>query len=175
MPSVGNKEPLICNKGFTLIELIITLTIAGILSVIAIPALQQFVASTKLTTATNDLIADLAMSRGEAIRRSKPVIVCASTDGTSCTASTSFVSGWIIFEDTDTGGTWTTGDVLMRHHEALTGITSVTGSSTLIYSRVGFNASGALDQVVLCNSTIHKARTISIESTGRSSLSQGTC
>jgi type IV fimbrial biogenesis protein FimT len=43
----------------------------------------------------------------EALRRSTPVSVCASTDSQSCAASSTWSTGWIVFTD----GSGTTGQV----------------------------------------------------------------
>src|SRR3989344_4698731 len=69
VPSIYQKLPLIRNSGFTLIELIITLTIAGILMAVAVPGLKNFVSSNRLTAQINDLIADINLARSEAIKR----------------------------------------------------------------------------------------------------------
>lgn len=175
-PYIRCFRPFVCFYGFTLVELLITLIVAGILAAVAVPGFQQFVASNQLTTSTNDLIADLALSRSEAIRRARAIVVCASSNGTGCTTSTTFASGWIIFVDSDNNGAVSTGEEIIRRHEALKGVATVTGSVTsLTYSRGGYSAASAQVQIGLCHSRIRKSRTISIETTGRSSLSQGTC
>jgi len=56
-------------RGFTLIELMITLTIAVILIAIAIPSFNYMTVSNKLTTTANDLVTALGVSRSEAIKR----------------------------------------------------------------------------------------------------------
>src|SRR4030067_1501695 len=69
-PFIGCKIPLVWNKGFTLIELIITLTIAGILMAVAAPSMVGFVSSNRLASQVNELIADITLARSEAIKRS---------------------------------------------------------------------------------------------------------
>src|SRR5512135_327744 len=78
-------------SGFTLIELAVTVTVAAILAIIAVPSYKQFVESGRLTTATNDLVGDLSLARVESMKRgggtspagcpaggNGQVIVCAS-------------------------------------------------------------------------------------------------
>jgi len=87
--------------GFSLIELLVVIAIAAVLAGLAVPSFQGLIASSNLTSATNDLIATLARAKSDAIRRGKRVTVCMSADGLSCTTSGDWTQGWIMFNDND--------------------------------------------------------------------------
>src|SRR5574343_230104 len=89
-------------SGFTLIELMITVVILIILTSIALPDMRAFINSTRLSSSANDILADLALARSEAIKRGIPVSVCASSNGSSCTGG-NWSDGHIVFSDS--GGT----------------------------------------------------------------------
>ena len=176
-PNVRHNIPFVGIHGFTLIELIVTITIAGILVAIATPYLGSFISSTRLTTQANELLTDLNTARSEAVKRASYVGVCASTSGSSCTSGGSFLNGWVVFLDADNSGTWTSGDSIIKVHGALDGgNTTVSGSSTVI-----FNSSGSLENssstitYTFCDSALQKSRQISVTATGRASSETGTC
>ncbi len=82
-PFVPEKRPFVCiarQYGFTLVELIITLVVAAILLTLAAPNLTSFLKRDRLATQANDLLADLALARSEAIKRGAVVVVCKSSD-----------------------------------------------------------------------------------------------
>ena len=54
--------------GFTLIELMITLVVLAVVATIATPAIQQIIARSAVTSATNDLVSALQVARSQAIR-----------------------------------------------------------------------------------------------------------
>ncbi|MBI3546357.1 MAG: GspH/FimT family pseudopilin [Gammaproteobacteria bacterium] len=56
VPLVSSNKPFVGSWGFTLIEMIITITIAGILMAVAAPNMFTFVASNRLASQVNDLI-----------------------------------------------------------------------------------------------------------------------
>src|SRR5438270_13741674 len=56
-------------KGFTLVELMITLTIAGILTGLALPSFRDFIRTQRLKSASFDLVAGLTYDRSEALKR----------------------------------------------------------------------------------------------------------
>ncbi|MBN8772197.1 MAG: GspH/FimT family pseudopilin, partial [Thiobacillus sp.] len=66
-------------RGFTLIELVVTLAVAGILLGIAIPNFQLFVMNNRMASQANDLITALNMARSEAVKRAANVMVCSGT------------------------------------------------------------------------------------------------
>lgn len=182
-PFICNYSPLIgnwCFSGFTLIELIIVLTIAGILAALAGPAMNTFIQSNRLTAATNDFIGALNLARSEALRRGTNAGVCKSDNGSSCTNTGTWSSGWIVFLDGDNNGPWTASDSLVRAHEGLVSGTAInvsTGPDAILYNRQGLvpAASPSGYAYIVCNSKINKSRTIAIGSAGRTNLSDGTC
>lgn len=94
-------------RGVTLIELMVTIAILAILMSLAVPSFNQVLASTRLSTTTNDLYATLSQAKSEAIRSGNRVTVCPSTDGATCltAAGSNWANGWITFRDITRSGT----------------------------------------------------------------------
>ncbi|MBS1144612.1 MAG: prepilin-type N-terminal cleavage/methylation protein [Proteobacteria bacterium] len=86
-------------SGVTLVELVIAIAIFAILLAMAVPSFESLIASTRVSTTTNDLLAALAQARSEAIRRGQRVTICASANGAQCANAGSWNQGWIIFTD----------------------------------------------------------------------------
>ena len=87
-------------RGFTMIELLITITIAVILLTIAAPSFQSFIAQNRVESASNQLLASFAYARSEAIKRGARITVCKSSDAANC-GGAGWEEGWIIFLDSD--------------------------------------------------------------------------
>ncbi|MEW6729372.1 MAG: GspH/FimT family pseudopilin [Pseudomonadota bacterium] len=91
--------------GFTLIELMVTLAVLGILLGIAVPSFMSTMASARLTSAANELLAAIQHTRSEAIRRGVRVTLCkAGSAANQCdtNAATSWGDGWMSFTDPTT-------------------------------------------------------------------------
>jgi type IV fimbrial biogenesis protein FimT len=86
------------HDGFTLIEVLISLVVAGILTAIAVPAFNSFVLNDRDIGQINSLVGSLSYARSEAIKRASPngVIVCPSIDATTCSLGTAWAGGWIV-------------------------------------------------------------------------------
>lgn len=82
-------------RGFTLVELMITLTIAAILAFLAIPSLTAYKRNAELTAATNTLLAAINAARGEAMKRGMNTLVVPTNNGTD------WNTGWVVFVDKD--------------------------------------------------------------------------
>jgi type IV fimbrial biogenesis protein FimT len=155
-------------QAFTIIELMITLVIVGIVVSLAAPGMGEFIKNERLTSYRNTLFTDLFLARSKAVERNQPTIVCVSTNEASCTAG-AFESGWIVGIDTDNDGTLTNADELIKVQQSIQGdiqFNSNLGSLVIFDSR-GFNP-GATGLISVCDDRGNdSALVISISVTGR--------
>jgi type IV fimbrial biogenesis protein FimT len=92
---------IIRNQGFTLFELILTLTLAAILVSIAVPSFSATLARQRQHVEINALFHAIHLARKESIMRRKVVSICPSLDGENCDAARDWSTGWIVFENSD--------------------------------------------------------------------------
>ena len=65
--------------GFTLIELMVTLTVLAVLLAIGIPGFRELIMQQRLSSSTNEVIAGLALTRSESIRKNTKQRFCLNT------------------------------------------------------------------------------------------------
>lgn len=99
------------SKGFTLIEMMVTVAIVGIFASIALPSFSNLIESNRINTATNELVSNLLLARSEALKRRNTVTICPSNDQVNCITSTDFSSGWIVFLDCGAIGLMNSGTI----------------------------------------------------------------
>ena len=97
------------DSGFTLLELLTVVTIAGLLLAVAVPSMRAFVQNGDMTSAANDLLRAAQVARSEAIKRRRNVVVCTSADPLAADPACdddSTLNGWFVFVDNNADGVW---------------------------------------------------------------------
>jgi type IV fimbrial biogenesis protein FimT len=151
------------NRGFTLIEMMIAITVAAILLMIAVPSFRNASLSSQLRSAANDFIVSTNFARSEAIKRGAAVTMCVSTDGSSCAAG-GWEQGWIVLS----------GTIVLQHESAApSGFKmSATGSiANLSFQPIGVGVAPAT--LTVCRATPSvgsQERVVTLDSTGRAWL-----
>lgn len=193
-PFVGRKLPIVCRchgqPGFTLIELMITLVVLGVLLGFGVPNLRSFIQNSRITTQSNDVIGALATARSEAIKRNKPVVLCRSADPAAtapvCASggAGTWETGWLVFQDNDASNTFGGTDVLLYIHETLPDGLTLRANSAALADYLTFDASGMTKlpapaagdpphHFKLCDSRgAAYARAVVLETTGRARISR---
>src|SRR5215207_5704677 len=85
------------NRGLTLVELMIAMTVIGILLAFAVPSFRDAALNSSLRAISSNLYASIQLARSEAIKRNVPVTLCrANTTGTACDVDSDRAAGWIV-------------------------------------------------------------------------------
>ncbi|MGY6217365.1 GspH/FimT family pseudopilin [Methylolobus aquaticus] len=175
------SEAAIVRNGFTLIELMVTVSIAAILLTAAVPSYTTMIARNRLASETNEFIGMMALARSEAAKRGTRVTVCASSDQSTC--GSDWAAGAIAFADQNGDCAITSGvDEKLRVMEGLRGNATLSGVADdgsavtcLGYLGVGTTTIGKDADFTMCSPLIHEARVMELKITGRLSKTNATC
>ena len=87
--------------GITLIEMLTTLTVLGIVGAFAVPTFQRMRSDAERTAAVNRFFHALFLARSESMKRGRVVSICKSLDGQSCAQQAEWTAGWLVFANLD--------------------------------------------------------------------------
>jgi len=148
-------------SGLTLVELLVTMLIAGIIGSMAIPSFSNLMKQNRVTTQANEFVGSLVLARMEAIKRKVNVDVVADVNN-------QWDQGW---------------RVMVNNGETLQAFSKLKGDTTLSStagrSSFQFDPNGRVngsDNLTLCVAGSNvKGRSISISNTGRVSTETIDC
>ena len=177
----GRLDAALPDRGFTLVELMITVSVAVILIALGVPAFNSFVMNDRDITQINSLVASFNYARSEAIKQrlASGVFVCPSSNGSTCSLSTNWANGWIVW-NTDPNLNTNANPALnpqaiVQAVPALSGSNTVTGKlgggagTTFLYT----GTVSAPVTVTVCDSRgAAYARDVEVNATGRVASSQ---
>jgi len=179
--------------GFSLIELMVTLSVAGILIAIMGPNMRVFMLNNQLSGGVNDILHSIQVARTEAIKRQLPagggVVVCGTADPTGADAALTCdyatFKAWFVFVDSNANWQHDANEPVIERHGLLN--TSVTVKTDANARIISFAASGfanvagvkvPMRTLVLCDSrgvqqvgAAATARALFITTTGRARAS----
>lgn len=158
-------------RGFTLVELMVTIAVMVVLALIAVPAFDNVRLSNRLGSYATDLVAASQLARSEAIKRNAAVTLCASANGTACAGDGQWEAGWIVISGTQ---------VIQRQAPAANGyrIRDGAGQSALQYDGTGVGATAGTFTICRASPTGSQERVVKISGTGRTSIARtdtGSC
>lgn len=141
------------NSGFTLLELIVGITIAAILAALTVPSFLQAIRTNRGVGDANGILAVLTFARNEAIKRDATVMLCASSNGSSCSTSATWDKGYLLYVDANGDGSYDSSpapaDVLIRAEAPLSGTSTInlcsgkpTASAGTSLSTISFSGTG---------------------------------
>jgi type IV fimbrial biogenesis protein FimT len=182
-------------SGMTLIELMVTVSLIGMLLTIGIPSIRSTSETEAVRSHINTFFSTLRYARSEAVAKRAQIGICPSSNSESakpsCASDTreanAWQLGWIVFANSDGDANYSydaTTDTLLRVQGALSnsgGITKITGSapSKLVYRSTGILLSGGASSFTFdamsSNALLKKRVCISLQGRAYVSSSLANC
>lgn len=161
-------------KGFTLIEMMMTLSIGAILLTVAVPSYNTFTKNNQVTKQLNLLAAAVSASRGEAAKRGARVVMCQSSDPVASSPACSgtsgvWSSGWVIFVDSDNDATIDAGETVVNVFQSEPGVFINTSAGTsLTFNSDGTTTVGGSVNFYICDDRgVSHGKQLTVSGTGR--------
>ena len=167
-------------KGFTLMELLVTLAVASILVSVGVPSFRGAIMDNRLVRDSNQFVASINLARSTAVKYQRNATVCASANYDAavptCSVNTDWSSGWIVWVDKNRDAATAANEIL--HVQAP--INDANTFSAIAATQFSFDARGfgvtPGDDLMLCdNRSGETGRRIRVNNVGRTSVSRQGC
>ena len=156
-------------SGFTLIELMITVVIGGVLLAVGIPSFGNLIKTNRLTAQTNSLLTALHLARNEAVNRGHNIRIL------PISGSTDWAAGWQVRLDIDSDGVTDTEDTVLRSFDAIENATLVGTADSVTYQSSGFVVAVNTVTLTADECTGEHIRVVSVKLSGLVSSKKQTC
>lgn len=167
------------SRGFSVIELLISIAVLAIISVISVGSIQSLLANNHSLSASDELNLSFKFAKTEAIKLNSSVSVCAASSAskTSCNSEADWQYGWIIFSDPTESGTFSDQSARIKVSSQLpSNLIFETTATHFTFENQGFLSSNNGDITISAKGCSgQNKRTISLSTIGRVSVSTGLC
>ena len=183
-PSRRLRRPAARSAGFSLIEMLTTMSVLVVLLVIASPGLASLTSANAASAAQGELLAAMTLARGEAIKRGVQVGIAATTvpSGGSTMAAlaaagsggTDFSGGWTVFVDADGNGRFDAGEAIVRQQPAFRSSVAVTttGPGAIVFNGRGFLVPSTRITLRVCSPAASKGYQVRVEPVGLADVAE---
>jgi type IV fimbrial biogenesis protein FimT len=150
-PSMGGA-----GRGFTLVELMVTVTVLAILVGMAAPSFMDFMRRNQVGSQANEFLGALRLARATAISENRFVSICPSKNpdaaSPTCEDSNDFSLGWIMYNSPSANKEYAAGDTLVRVNQAAPNVSLLAeeAGKVVTFDARGSSTAGAL-QFFLCS------------------------
>lgn len=164
-------------RGFTLIELLVTIALVAVLMVLAVPSVQEMLATQRVRTVASEMQIAAQETRSAALKFNRRAVA------QPVNAGDGWKGGWRIYIDANVNSTFESGtDTLVVSHEALTGdavIAKSSGANSNNY--FAYEGTGFLDSSIsgsanatwdISSPKTSRRRCLIIERSGRSRVQE---
>ena len=166
--------------GFTLLELMVTIGVLGVVLSIGVPSYRQIVMDNRLASQANLFATSIKLARSNAVKFQRSGMVCSSSNFDAalptCSSSADWSNGWIVWVDKDRDAATDANEIISVFgpvHEALE-LKSVSANRFSFDAR-GFGTAAA-GELTLCDSRSGEmGRVIIVNATGRTNISRQEC
>jgi len=155
------------SRGFTILELMVVLAIAGIMVAFALPEMTSLVVSNRMKTLSLDVYTSLALARSESIKRNANNVSMIAKSG-------AWQNGWTVCVDANSNSACDSGETVLIDGEAVNAKLTLTNTGGLVvnYNRDGRATTAANFRIIATaapNSTSMPMRCVDINASGRPS------
>ena len=163
-------------RGVTLPEFLISLTLISTLSVNAYSLFSHVLQENRMASEVNMFMTALHLSRSEAVKHGRRIVLCPKRDDATCGNGTDWVNGWIMFASDDRERD--NGEQVLQSGNPLASGISLTGSNhrkRIVYQQDG-SSGGSNASFTFCDTRqLAAPRVICLSNSGRPRLTLTRC